>query len=359
MISAEDRRMAMELINEAVEAGARKERACEILGITARTLRRWEEQIANGQKLKDKRKEAANNRSPSNKLTNDEKGQILDICNKPEYKSLPPSQIVPILADQGQYIASESSFYRVLREADQVNNRGKANAPKKVEKPKGFKAQGPNEVWSWDITYLASTTVGRFFRLYMIEDIFSRKITGWEVHENETAEHASCLIRKACLVEGVHQEGLVLHSDNGSPMKGATMLATLQKLGVIPSFSRPSVSDDNPFSESLFRTMKYTPAYPSKPFDSIDAAREWVHDFVQWYNNEHRHSGIRYVTPSQRHQGEDVAILEKRKEVYQAAKEKNPERWSGQVRNWDPITEVWLNPPKEIRAEEQNLPKAA
>jgi len=359
MISTADRRIILALIHEAVTSGARQSCACEMLEISTRTLRRWTARIAKGQTLEDKRKEAASQRTPTNKLTDEEKDHILETCHKPEYQSLPPSQIVPILADQGQYIASESSFYRVLHEADQVHARGKANAPKKVKKPKGFKAQAPNEVWSWDITYLASTTTGRFFKLYMIEDIFSRKITGWEVHETETAAHASCLVRKTCLAEGIHEEGLVLHSDNGSPMKGATMLATLQKLGVIPSFSRPSVSDDNPFSESLFRTLKYAPTYPSKPFESIDATREWVHDFVQWYNNEHRHSGIRYVTPNQRHQGEEMTVLENRKAVYQAAKEKNPTRWSGQIRNWEPITEVWLNPPKEIRAEEQNLPKAA
>ena len=194
---------------------------------------------------------------------------------------------------------------------------------------------------------------------HLIEDIFSRNIVGWEIHDNETAEHASVLIRKACLAEGIHEEGLVLHSDNGSPMKGATMLATLQKLGVVPSFSRPSVSDDNPYSESLFRTLKYLPAYPSKPFESIEAARRWVHQFVRWYNEEHRHSAIGYVTPSQRHQGLDTALLAARKAVYEAAKARHPARWSGPTRNWDPVAEVWLNPPKELRAQRSSEPKAA
>ena len=184
-----------------------------------------------------------------------------------------------------------------------------------------------------------------------MEDIFSRKIVGWEVHEDEQSAHASVLIRKTCLAEGIREAGLVLHSDNGGPMKGATMLATLQRLGVVPSFSRPSVSDDNPYSESLFRTLKYTPAYPSKPFASLSAAREWVHRFVQWYNEEHRHSSIRYVTPGQRHRGEDVAILAARKRLYEAAKQARPERWSGDTRNWTPINEVWLNPPQEKESE--------
>ena len=359
MIISEDRQMAIELIDEAVTAGARQQRACEVIEIDPRTLRRWREQLRKEQRLTDRRKESAADRVPANKLTEVERAEIVEVCNLPKHKSLPPSQIVPMLADKGEYIASESSFYRVLKDADQINRRGRAETPKNVSKPKGYMADGANQVYSWDITYLASALKGSFYYLYLIEDIFSRKIVGWEVHENESAAHASLLIRKACLAEGVQPEQLVLHSDNGSPMKGATMLATLQKLGVTPSFSRPSVSDDNPYSESLFRTMKYTPAFPAKPFQSIEAARKWVHEFVQWYNEEHHHSGIQFVTPGQRHRGEDQEILEKRKAVYQAAKEKNPQRWSGEIRNWNPVTEVWLNPPKEIRAEEQKLLEAA
>lgn len=359
MIIPEDRQMAIDLINEAVTAGARQYKACAVIAIDSRTLRRWQRQLREDKDLKDRRKEAAAARTPANKLTDAERNQIVETCNQPKYKSLPPSQIVPMLADDGQYIASESSLYRVLRDVDQVNRRGRAEAPKTIPKPKGYKAEAPNEVWSWDITYLASAVRGIFFYLYLIEDIFSRKIVGWEVHETESAEHASQLIRKSCLSEGIYQEGLVLHSDNGSPMKGATMLATLQKLGIVPSFSRPAVSDDNPYSESLFRTLKYTPAYPNKPFGDLEAARQWVHEFVQWYNNEHRHSAIRYVTPNQRHTGKDSAILEHRKKVYQLAKERNPQRWSGEIRDWSPVNEVWLNPPKEVRAEEQKLPKVA
>ena len=281
------------------------------------------------------------------------------ICKQPEYQSLPPSQIVPRLADQGAYVASESTFYRVLREADQVHRRGRANAPRTVAKPEAYKAGGPNQVWSWDITFLASSIRGAFYRLYLVEDIFSRKVVGWEVHEEESAEHASVLIRKACLAEAIHESGLVLHADNGGPMKGSTMLATLQMLGVVPSFSRPSVSDDNPYSESLFRTLKYIPAYPTKPFESLAAARAWVHSFVQWYNNEHRHSAIRYVTPNQRHSGQEHGLLKRREVVYEAAKQRRPERWSGTTRNWKPVAEVWLNPPKVNQAEKGRNLKAA
>ena len=359
MISSKDRQTAIELINEAVNAGARQSSACEVLEIDARTIRRWKQQLMKTDQLKDLRKEAAQFRISKNKLTDQEKKQIIELCNQPEFRSLPPGQIIPRLADEGRYLASESSFYRVLNEVGQVNRRGRVNTPKAVTKPKGFKATASNQVWSWDITFLASAIRGHFYRLYLIEDIFSRKIVGWEVHEKESAEHASQLIRKGCLSEGVYEEGLVLHSDNGSPMKGATMLATLQKLGIVPSFSRPSVSDDNPYSESLFRTLKYTPAYPNKPFESIEAARQWVHTFVHWYNEEHRHSAIQFVTPGQRHRDEDKMILEKRKAVYMKAKTENPGRWSGEIRNWDHVTEVWLNPPKGLSEQDQAMDLAA
>ena len=355
----EDRQMAIDLIAEAVDAGAREFKACEVLEISVRTLQRWRAVVAEEKCLIDRRKAAAAERTPANKLSDEERQQILSTCNQAQFRSLPPSQIVPRLADNGEYIGSESSFYRVLREADQVHQRGRAQASRTAAKPEGFQATGPNQVWSWDITFLASSIRGAFYRLYLTLDVFSRKIVGWEVHENESADHASVLIRKACLSEGIREDGLVLHADNGGPMKGATMLATLQKLGVVPSFSRPSVSDDNPYSESLFRTLKYVPAYPTKPFESVEAARTWVHGFVQWYNNEHRHSAIRYVTPSQRHRGEDRELLKQREAVYKTARQRNPERWSGKTRNWNPVTEVWLNPPKENQTVKRQDSEAA
>jgi len=181
----------------------------------------------------------------------------------------------------------------------------------------------------------------------MITDIYSRKVVAWEVHDKQSDDLASQLMKRAYLSEGVSGKEIVLHSDNGSPMKGATMLATLQHLGVIPSFSRPSVSNDNPYSESLFKTLKYIPIYPSKPFDTIDVAREWVLKFAQWYNNHHRHSGIKFVTPHARHSGRDKEILKNREKVYREAKIRNPERWAGNIRNWDLIEKVDLNPDKE------------
>jgi putative transposase len=168
------------------------------------------------------------------------------------------------------------------------------------------------------------------------------------VHENESSELASKILQKAKLSEALSwNHELVLHSDNGSPMKGATVLATMQKIGVVPSFSRPSVSNDNPFSEALFKTLKYVPVYPNKPFNDINNARQWVAKFCKWYNNSHPHSGLKFVTPIQRHNGVDVMILKQRKLVYEQAKKIHPERWSGKTRNWNHEAIVKLNPANE------------
>jgi len=182
-------------------------------------------------------------------------------------------------------------------------------------------------------------------------DIYSRKVVGWEVHEKQTDELASGLALRAYLSEGIGGKDLVLHSDNGSPMKGATMLATLQKLGVAASFSRPSVSNDNPYSEALFKTLKYKPGYPSKPFESLEDSRNWVLTFVSWYNEEHKHSNLKFVSPSLRHEGKDNEILKHRKAVYEAARKNNPARWSGKTRNWDAPAEVHLNPGRKTKQE--------
>ena len=205
-------------------------------------------------------------------------------------------------------------------------------------------ATGPGQIWSWDITYLRSSVRGAFHYLDLIEDVWSRKIVGWAVHDEEAMEHAAVLIDTTTTPSRGNASKLVLHSDNGGPMKGSTMLATLQRLGIVASFSRPSVSDDNPYSEALFRTLKYRPEYPQKPFVSIETAQAWVAWFVGWYNVEHLHSAIGFVTPAQRHAGVDKTILANRTTVYENARQRHPGRWSGEVRNWKRITVVKLNP---------------
>ena len=355
MISTTDRRKTIELINNACRNGARLAPACQTAGISARTYQRWTE---NGN-VKPDHRPIAQRPEPANKLTPNERQRVLEICHQPEYASLPPGQIVPILADQGTYIASESSFYRVLHEAEEQHHRGRSRKPQSFIPPKGYCATGPNQVWSWDITWLPAPIRGMFFYLYMIVDVYSRKIVGWEVHPMESAELGASLVHKAVISEGCVLEPPVLHSDNGSPQKGFTMKAKLEALGVTPSYSRPRVSNDNPYSEALFRTFKYRPEYPIKGFESIDTARQWVSRFVRWYNEDHRHSAIRYVTPSERHQKKDVMILNKRHQVYQQAKQRRQDRWSGSTRNWEPVTEVWLNCPKDAETSVSTLPRAA
>jgi len=282
-------------------------------------------------------------KAPHNKLSNQERSQLLEVVNSRKYASLPPSKIVPLLADEGQYLASEATIYRVLREENQLAHR-QISRPARGYKPKALTAKKPNQIYSWDITYLRSCIKGCFFYLYLIMDVFSRKVVGFQIYDKESSNYASDVIEDACINEGIGSDEVILHSDNGGPMKGATMLATLQRLGVTPSFSRPAVSNDNPYSESLFKTLKYCPHFPLKPFEGLLEARLWAADFVNWYNNEHLHSSIKFVTPSQRHKGQDHDILKKRHNLYLKAKKKSPKRWSGKTRNWDIINEVHLNP---------------
>ena len=277
----------------------------------------------------------------------------MNTINSETYRDLPPCKIVPLLADEGLYLASESTFYRLLRAEGQLTHRLNTK-PIKHHRPKPYEASGPNNVWSWDITYLPTQVRGLFFYLYLILDIYSRKIVGWSIHEAEGAEQAAALIEQTCIDEQVKQNQLVLHADNGGPMKGATMLARLETLGVLASFSRPSVSDDNPYSESLFKTLKYHSSFPVwTKFAVITDARQWCERFVLWYNTQHLHSALKFITPQQRHTGEDKALLAKRKVVYQLAKQEKPERWSRHTRNWNLPNIVTLNPNKKMQINQQ------
>lgn len=350
MICHADRCQAVALIDEAVAAGARCRQACPVLGISVRTYQRWTE--ANAVRA-DGRPEA-DRPVPANKLTEAERAEILTVVNSPAYRSLPPSQIVPALADTGRYIASESSFYRVLRAADQQHHRGRSEAPQR-RAPSTHCATGPNQVYCWDITWLPGPARGLFFYLYLILDLYSRKIVAWEVHDTEASDLAAKLVHQACLAEGITTQPLVLHADNGSPMKGATLLETLYALGITPSYSRPRVSNDNAFAESLFRTCKYRPDYPVRGFKTLDEARAWVLSFVHWYNTRHKHSALRFTTPHQRHSGEAEMILNYREQVYQSARAQHPQRWSRNTRDWSLPKQVWLNPEKEL----PDLKKAA
>lgn len=342
MISLTEREQIVTWVDQARVDGARLGKACEVVQLAPRTLQRWR---SNQQIISDGRLQR--DFQPPNRLTDAEREKVLETANAREFAHLPPSQIVPILAERGEYIASESTFYRILREHKQLRHRLDAKPTAPRHKPKALTADAPNRIYSWDITYLPTAVKGMFYYLYLFMDVYSRKIVGWQVYDIESSEWAAEIVKDIALRENIDKDQVVLHSDNGGPMKGATLLATLHKLGIQTSFSRPSVSNDNPYSESLFRTLKYRSEYPSEPFADIASARHWVADFAQWYNHEHRHSSIGFVTPAQRHAGLDAAILSKRKAVYELAKAAKPERWSGNTRNWDPILSVSLNPNRE------------
>lgn len=336
------------LIDEAVESGARRARACHAVGLSVRTLERWR-----GAHPDDARNGPP--QAPANALSPAERAVILETVNSAAYCDLSPHQIVPRLADTGQYLASASTVYRVLREAALLAHRGRATAPVHRPRPRHV-ATAPDQVWSWDITYLKSPVRGVFWYLYLVMDIWSRRIMGWAVHPTQHETHAAALFTQVCQQRALNPEGLVLHADNGGPMKGATMVGTLERLGVIPSFSRPRVSDDNPYSEALFRTLKYCPAFPTQPFADVAAAAHWVAAFVQWYNHVHLHSAIHFVTPDDRHAGRDIAILAQRDRLYRAAQAAHPERWSRGTRDWTRVTTVRLTP--EQRPTEGTHPAA-
>jgi putative transposase len=357
MNSAAQRQTLLTLIKDACNAGARLAKACLQIGMSCRTVQRWLRPQGHDGDRRIAGKRVVT--TPPNKLSVAERQAALNLLNSEEFKDLPPSQIVPRLADQGCYVASESTLYRLLREVGQMTHRRLERVPRKLSKPRALIATRADQIYCWDITYLPQQVRGSFFYLYLFVDVFSRKIVGWQVFDCESAELASQLLIDICERQGIEPGQITVHSDNGSPMKGETMLATMQRLGVAQSRSRPAVSNDNPYSESLFRTLKYRPQLPLKPFENLLRARRWVTELVHWYNGEHRHSAIGFVTPDERHGGLDRALLQARSQVYENARLANPQRWSTRVRNWQYVEAVHLNPDKPQCQEMQTIRKAA
>ena len=344
MTRLEDRLQIVTAIDEAHQSGARVQAACTLAGIAARTVQRWR---ADGGLVHGDRRPGAIRPTPAHALTAAERAEIVRVANTPRFAEVPPARIVPMLADDGVYLASESSFHRVLRAAGQVRHRGRAKAPRAPRPPTTHVATGPGQVWCWDVTFLPSRVIGCWYYLYLILDLYSRQIVGWSVHDRDDSEHAVELLKRTALAEGVHaacDQRPVLHGDNGATLKATTVLAMMHWLGITPSYSRPRVSDDNAYAEAVFRTAKYRPAFPLRGFADIAAARAWAAAFVHWYNHEHRHSGIRYVTPAERHAGVDTTVLAGRHRVYQQARERTPRQWSRHTRDWTPVGAVTLNP---------------
>jgi transposase InsO family protein len=348
------------LVDQACCSGARLHKACAVMGLAARTVQRWVGAAKAAVNLGDRRSAGVRvHTEPPNKLSELERQTALGLLSSAEFKDLPPSQIVPRLADKGLYAASESTLYRLLRSTGQLVHRRLERPAQKRSKPRALVATRPDQIYCWDITYLPTQVRGLYFYLYMYVDIFSRKVVGWQVFDCESAEKAAALLQDICQRQGIGAHQVTVHSDNGSPMKGETMLATMQRLGVAHSRSRPAVSNDNPYSESLFKTLKYRPQFPLKPFQNLLQARRWVSDIVHWYNETHRHSAIRFVTPTQRHAQIDNELLRARAAVYEAARQKHPTRWSGKARDWTFIDAVHLNPDSPQMKEAELAKKAA
>lgn len=337
LIPQEQRALAVELIQEATAAGARLFKACEVMEIHIRTFKRWK-----AGKLTDCRKGAV--KSVPRRLNADERQAIIDVCCSKEYQDLNPYEIHVLLLDRKIYMASVSTFYRVLRDHDLVHFRGNTRKGTASHRPPERVATGPNQVWAWDITYLKSPNSGIYYYLYTIIDIWSRKIVGWHVDDRESYEVAEQLFKNLMAKYGL--TNVYLHADNGNPMKAGTMIMTLYKLGIVPSYSRPRVSNDNAFIESFFKTLKYMRSYP-KFFSSIDAARCWVADFLDWYNDKHLHSSIGYVTPNQKHSGVASQIIDARSQVKLRAYEAWKHRWSSKLALLPDPQVVVLNPSLE------------
>ncbi len=343
MISIPDRQAAVALINEAVANGSRQCLACREVGSTLRPVERW---VKDGVVVTDRRPTAVRRR-PSNPLSGEERAAVLRVANEPRFASLPPTQIVPPLADEGRDLAAESSFYRLLRAENQRGHRGRARARHPRAVPRHC-ATRPHQLYAWDITDLPGPIQGMCCFLYLVLDVYSRKIVAHEVHAQASAAHAATLIEQAVHREGVPHGVLVVHQDNGSPMKGSTYLAKLADLGIRPSYSRPGVSDDNADAESLCRRCKYRPECPGA-CATLDETRQWMLRFTRWYHHEHKHRHLKFVSLAQRHRRDDAAIFAQRTAVYQQARANHPAHWSGNIRHWSLPNEVWLNRPTEER----------
>jgi putative transposase len=292
--------------------------------------------------------------TPARALSPTERQQALDILHSKRFVDTSPAEVVATLADEEQYVCSERTMYRILASEDEVRERRNQLRHPNYAKPE-LLATGPNQVWSWDISKLKGPAKWTYFYLYVMMDIFSRYVVGWMVAQRENAELAKMLISESCEKEGIEEEQLTIHADRGSPMKAKTTGQLLADLGVTKSHSRPHVSNDNPFSESHFKTFKYRPGFPER-FGSQQHALSWSRVFFHWYNQLHRHSGIAMLTPEMVHRGHVAAVLGRRHEVALAACYAHPERFvNGPPQPVEMPQAVWINPPEQPGATEGEL----
>lgn len=338
------------MVEEGTSQGLSIEQACEVVGISSRALRKWKshkDPLVDG-RTKEGRKDTPR-KAPANSFTPEEIAALVRRYNQPDVVNLTLNQAFLRVLDGGEYFGSLSTVYRVMKAEGLNASRNATRAPSTGGyKPTSYEATGPNQVWTWDITYFKdSRYTGRFYYAYVIVDIFSRYVVHSAVYDADNATYAAEFLDAAFKKHHIRPRQLVLHSDNGSSMKAASTLALLKARAVEFSHSRPRVSNDNPYSEALFKTLKYTGMvkYPTDGFKSIDKAREWLKNFINKYNNEHYHCGINFVTPKSRFLGEDEAVLKARKAIIERERARHPNRWiQGRTMNCEPVGGVWLNP---------------
>jgi putative transposase len=288
-------------------------------------------------------------------LSEDERQEVIRRLNSERFVDQAPREVYASLLDEGEYLCSVRTMYRVLEEAGEARERRDQVRHPAYQKPE-LLAKAPNEVWSWDITKLLGPVKWSYFYLYVILDIFSRYVVGWMVAEGESEELAEKLIAETCHKQGIEPGRLTLHADRGSSMKSKLVAHLLDMLGVTKTHSRPQVSDDNPYSEAQFKTLKYSPEFPER-FGSLQDALSFCREFFTWYNEQHHHTGIALLTPKMAHYGEAAQVIEARDQVLRAAYEAHPERFVRGLPKAPRLPEaVWINPPAKIEAEQEAAP---
>jgi putative transposase len=311
--------------------------ACEVLNVPRSQLYRERQPKREGQ----------THPTPAHALSTMEKARVREILNSERFMDQAPRQVYASLLDDGTYLCHWRTMYRILSEHDEVRERRLIRRHPVYKKPE-LLATAPNQVWSWDITWMRGARKLEKYPLYTVLDIYSRYVVGWMIAPVESSELAKQLIAETARKQAIQPEQLTLHADNGSPMKGKLLSQLLVDLGISKSHNRPHTSNDNPFSEAQFKTMKYRPDYPDR-FADIDEARKWVRGFFDWYNHQHYHSGLNLMTPISVHYGDAKAVQQQRQQVMTSIYQAHPERFMrGSPLIKGAPTAVYINPPDSL-----------
>jgi len=330
-------------VTESLSKEANIQQACAALAVPRASFYRWQDREENDEK---KRQRAV----PPLALSGKEEAAVLEILHEDRFVDQAPYEIYNALLDEGNYLCSVRTMYRILEKNKEVRERRNQLSHPQYQKPE-LLAGGPNEIWSWDITKLLGPAKWTYYYLYVIMDIFSRYVVGWMVAHRELSSLAQKLIGQSCQKQGIQPHQLTIHADRGSSMTSKPVAFLLSDLGVTKSHSRPHVSNDNPYSEAQFKTLKYRPEFPER-FGCIEDSRSFCQGFFGWYNKEHYHSGIGFLTPEAFHYGRGEQIIKERQAVLMAAYEKHPRRFKGKMPKPMNLPDaVWINKPASAQSE--------